>query len=256
MSLVNILKEMETNRPNAEMDVHMGSEATYGGRLGLKRAATETLKRLKLDYRNELMASTVFIVVTGDNNKSFVDVASSGNFGCFSVDPDRFYKDLTSKINPSLFGRESVKNLFNIAGNILEDKALDLDINSYPMLSFNEKYNSAVNSAEDFVPLIRNAVNDQVGSEIVGIDAVHSIVDTAIGRNHSAVVTPVILSTLDEKFALDLQNNLKRLNSNVFLVVAGKASKALLKNRDVVLVKTVSEESIGEALSSIRNRII
>jgi hypothetical protein len=256
MSLSTILKEMETNRPNADMDVQMGSEATYGGRVGLKRAATETLKRLKLQYRNELMTSTAFIVVTGDGRDSFGQLASGDNFGCFLADPEEFYKDLASRINPTLFGREGVRQLFNIAGNILEDKALELDINSYPMLMFNEKYNSAVNSVEDFVPLIRNAVNDQVGSEIVGINAIHSIVDKAIGKNHSASVTPVVLNTADEKFALDLQNNLKRLTGKVFLVVAGKASKNLYKTKEVVLVKTVSEESVGEALATIRSKIL
>ena len=256
MSLTTILKEMETNRPNAEMDVHLGAEATYGGRVGLKRAATETLKRLKLDYRNELMASTVFIIVTGASRDQFTELASNEAFGCFSTDPEELYKDLASKINPTLFGREGVRQLFNIAGNLLEDKALELDINSYPMLQFNDKYNRAVGNVEDFASVIKSAINDQVGSEIVGINAIHSIVDKAIGKNHSAKVTPLILNTSDEKFALDLQNNLKRLTPKIFLVVAGKASKDLNKTKDAVLVKTVSEESVGEALGTIRSKIL
>ena len=256
MSLNSILKEMAVNRPNAEMDVQMGGESTYRSREGLKRAATETLKRLKLDYRNELMTSTAFIIVTGASKDQFSDLASGDTFGCFSADPEEFYKDLASKINPSLFGREGVRQLFNIAGNILEDKALELDINSYPMLMFNEKYNRAVNNVDDFSALIRNAINDQVGSEIVGINAVHSIVDKAISKNHSAVVTPIVLNTADEKFALDLQVNLKRLTSRVFLVVAGKASKDLSKAKDALLVKTVSEETVDEALITIRNKIL
>ena len=256
MSLTNILKEIGTNRPNAEMDVQMGSEATYGGRVGLKRAATETIKRLKLDYRNELMTSTVFIVVAGAGRDTFSDLISYETYGCFTTDPNEFYKDLASRIDPSLFGREGVRNLFNLVGNLLEDKALELDINSYPMLQFNDKYNSAVKSVEDFVPLIRAAINDQVGSEIVGINAIHSIVDKAIERNHSAVVTPVVLNTSDEKFALDLQNNLNKLQSKVFLVVAGKASKALREAKGAFLVKTVSEETVRETLEAIRNKVL
>jgi hypothetical protein len=256
MSLTTILKEMETNRPNAEMDVHLGTETTYGGRVGLKWAATETLKRLKLDYRNELMASTVFIIVTGAGRDQFTELASNEAFGCFSTDPEELYKDLASKINPTLFGREGVRQLFNIAGNLLEDKALELDIDSYPMLQFNDKYNRAVGNVEDFASVIKSAINDQVGSEIVGINAIHSIVDKAIGKNHAALVTPLVLNTSDEKFALDLQNNLKRLTPKVFLVAAGKASKDLNKTKDVVLVKTVSEESVGEALGTIRSKIL
>ncbi len=247
---------MEVNRPNADMDVSMGSPETFGGRIGLKRAATETLQRLKVQYTDELRASTMFIVVTGASRDSFSQVASSDTFGCFSADPDEFYKDLVSRINPVLFGKESTASLFNIANNILFDKILELDILTDHMILFSEKYNLGVKSAEDFVPLIRGAINDQVGSEIVGINAVRSIVDKAVEKKHSATVTPVILNTADEKFALDLEKNLKRLKSKVFLVVAGKASKALHGTAGAVSVKTVSEDSVGEALSSIRSKIL
>jgi hypothetical protein len=103
--------------------------------------------------------------------------------------------------------------------------------------------------------LIRNAIVDQVGSELVGINAVHSIVDSAIAKNHSDPVTPVVLNTSDEKFALDLQKNLKRLTSRVFLVSAGK-SESFKNNKDVMTVKKVSEETVGEVLSNIRNKIL
>src|ERR1035437_318190 len=240
MSLTTILKEMETNKPNAAMDIQMGSPDTYGARVGLKRAAEESIKRLKLQYRNELMASTAFIVVTGSNRDSFTELATSDTFGCFANDPEEFFKDLASRISPTLFGREGLRQLFNIAGNILEDKAMELDIASYPMIAFSDKYNRAVNSVEDFIPLIREAILDKVGSEIVGINAIHSIVDKAIEKSHSAPVTPVILNTADENFALDLHKNLKRLTAKTFLVTAGKASKSL-RLPETINVKEVTE---------------
>jgi len=254
MELKTILEKMETSRPNAEMEVQTNPASTYGGRLGLKRAATETLKQLRIEYHRQLLSSTVFIIVAGSNKDRFSELASSDAFGCFSVDPEEFYKDIASRINPSLFGRESTRALFNIAGNVLEDKALELDIQSYPSLAFSEKYNRGVSGPDDFASLIRSAVNDQVGSEIVGINAVYSIVDKAIGKKHAATVTPVVLNTSDENFALDLQTNLKRLTKKVFLVVAGK-SKTLKAIKDVIFVKDVSEESVGEALTTIRGKL-
>src|ERR1700688_1242045 len=140
MSLKKILNEMEQNRPNAEMDVTLGTPNTYGSRVGLKRAATEAIKRLRIDYRNELMTSTVFIVVTGTGRDQFTQLASLDTFGCFSSDPEEFYRDLASRINPTLFGRESLRQIFNIAGNVLEDKMLELDIGSYNAVQFSDKY--------------------------------------------------------------------------------------------------------------------
>lgn len=257
MSLKSILNEIEANRQNAEMDVLMGSPDTMVGRVGLKRAAEEAIKRARLQYTKELMASTVFIVVMGTARDSFTNVACNETFGCFQSDPEAFFKDIVSKINPSLFGRESAKHLFNMVTNILEDKMLELDINSYNMLQFNDRYNAAANKAEDFVPLVRNAVIDQVGSEIVGVNAIHSIVDEAIKKGHSAVVTPVVLNTGDERFALDLKKNLHRIGSKAFLVVAGKASKSFTSGTEFLTnVKHVSEESVGEALTNIRSKVL
>lgn len=265
MSLNTILEEININRPQANLDLQIGNAQTYGGRLGLKRAATEAMKRLTLDYRKELMESTVFIIVTGSLKETFSELAASEEFGCFSADPEAFYKDIASRIDPSLFGRESAGNLFNIASNILYDKCMELDMGSYLDIQFSEKYNSAVNSPEDFVQLIKAAVNDRTGSEVVGLNAIYSIVDSAIERNHAAPITPVVLSTSDEKFALDLAKNLKKhtlvdgtgrgLTRNVFLVVAGKASKEIQKTPGAVLLKTATTESVGEALTTIRNNV-
>ncbi|HEY5236401.1 MAG TPA: hypothetical protein VIJ14_09505, partial [Rhabdochlamydiaceae bacterium] len=95
---------------------------------------------------------------------------------------------------------------------------------------------------------------------------VFSVVDKALQKQHEGPLTPIVLNTSDEKFALELKNGLKKkqlsngtitgLSNKVFLVVAGTASKELKKTEGVVLVKTVSDESVGEALSSIRNKIL
>jgi hypothetical protein len=256
MSLSNILQQMEANKAAADSNPNLGPPETLNGRIGMKRAASENNKRLRLQYRKELMSQAAYIIVTGSGKDSFAEIASGESFGCFTADPDDFFKDLSSKIDKSLFGRENTKNLFNIATNILEDKMMELDIASYPMLQFSEKYNFAVKSPEEFVPVIRNAVNDQVGSELVGLNAVYSVVDKAIASGYSATVTPVILNTPDERFAFDLSKNLKRLTPKVFLVAAGKASKELKNSLGTFSVKDPTEETVGQTLSAIRSKIV
>lgn len=265
MSLSTTLKEIESNRPNAAINPNVGPPETLNGRIGLKRNASEAIKRLKLQYRKELMAQAVYIVVTGANRNTFSEVASGESFGCFSVDPDDFFKDLSSRIDRSLFGRENTKNLFNIAENILYDKAMELDLHSYRSLSFNEKYNTTVSTPEEFVPVIRTAVNDQVGSELVGINAVYSVVDKAIDKGYAATVTPVILNTSDERFALELYRNLKTqklsdgtlrgLTTKVFLVTVGKVSKEVKSTMGAFSIKDATEESVGQTLAAIRSQI-
>jgi hypothetical protein len=264
MSLSTILEKMNQTRPTAEMDVTMGNPQTYNGRVGLKRASVETMKRLRLEYRNKVMETVLFIVVTGPGRDKFTEVATSDSFGCFASDPDSFFKDLTSRIDPKLFGRESAKHLFSIAENVLMDKAQEIDIASTYSLRFSDKYNTGLPTAEEFTPLIRNAISDQIGSEIVGINAVHSIVDAAINKGYSQDVTPIVLSTSDEKFALDLQKNLKKrmlenqiksgISDKVFLVVAGKSPKTL-QGTDHISLKNVTEETVADALAKIKDKI-
>ena len=256
MSLSQILKEMAVTKPIAEADITMENPGTYNARVGLKKASEEQLKYLKLQYRNELRSSLAYIVVTGGQRGAFTELATTDTFGCFSVDPEAFYMDLASRVSPALFGRESIKYMFNIVSNILEDKATELELRSYPMLSFNDKYNRAVNNVQELAEVIKEAINDQVGSELVGLDAAYSVVDMAIQKNHTAAVTPIILSTGDEKLALDLQKNLKRLTSKVFLVVTGKASKSLQLADGAIAVKTVNEDSVGSALSAIKSKLL
>jgi len=265
MNLSNILNELEKNRPNADLELQTGNPSTYGARLGIKRAATEAVKRLTIDYRNELLTSAVFIVTTGKDRDQFNELASSDVFGCFSSDPTSLFKELTSKIDTKLYGRESTRALFGMVANALWDKAIDLDIAQYDPLSFNEKYNRGVANVEELTDLVKSAFLDQVGSEMVGINAVHSIAQNAIDKKHTGSTTPVILSTSEEKFALDLYQNLKRhrlpdgtyrgLSDKVFLVVAGKGSTNLKGAKDSILVKNVSEETVGEALATVRNKL-
>ncbi|HEY5236471.1 MAG TPA: hypothetical protein VIJ14_09860 [Rhabdochlamydiaceae bacterium] len=256
MSLKKILEEIETNRATAEMNAELGPENTRVGRMGIKRNAVELTKRLKLQYRKELMGSVAFIVVTGTARDQFAQAASDDKFGCFSVDPDSMFAEIASKIDARLYGRESTKHLFNIVTNLLQDKAMELDIQSYDGLMFNERYNITVQSAAEFTPVVRNAVSEQVGSEIVGINSVNSIVDTAIKKGHEALVTPVILTTNDERFAVTLNKDLKRLTTSVFLVAAGKVSKTFKKDTGCLSVSNVTEDSVGETLVEIRAKVL
>ena len=261
MTLDSILKEIDKNRPYAEAVLDMNSPGTYRARLGLKKSSEEIIVRMKREYKEELLKSSAYIIVTGSAKDAFSELASSDKFGCFTVNPDNFFMELAENVSPptikpSLYGREGVKSLFSIAQNVFRDKATELGIVEYPFLAFNDKYHMAVNTKEEFANLLKTAIVDQVGSEIVGVYAANCIVDKAIEKRHAAPVTPIILGTSDEKFALSLSENLKKLKSKTFLVVAGKASKPVQGSNGAIVVKNVSEENVADALTTIKNKIV
>jgi hypothetical protein len=256
MSLSNVLEEIKKVKPYVDEDVEAGPLETMAGRRGRKNQAIERMKTLKREYKDQLLQSAAFIIVTGEKSKEFTSSAV-GNFQCFSADPNAFYKDLADRIAPTAYqGKESLSNLFDILGRHLEDKANELGIIGYPQLIFKQHYRITVKTKEDLVNLIRLSINEQVGSEIVGIQSTALLTNVAISKEHGAKVTPIILSTDDDTFALDLHKTLYRLRPRgVFVVVAGKGTKTLRAVDGVMSVKDASNENVEKVLTTISNSI-
>ncbi len=252
MSLVKIVEEIKSARPFAEENLDGAPLETLRGRQGRKNQAIERLKVLKRDYRKSLLESAAFIVVTGEKRNEFSSTAVE-NFGCFSANPDAFYEDLAGRIPPVLYeGKSDPQNLFDILGRHLEDKAGELDVSEYTQLTFRQEYRGAISDKKTLTDMIRVAINEQVGAEIVGIQAVTSITDAAIEAGHSKRVTPIVLTTDSEKFALDLERSLRLLHPRgVFLVVSGKGTKTLRGTQGVLSVKDPTPEAVEQTLKTI-----
>ena len=255
MSLQAILTEIQKVKVFAEEDTNVGAPETLNARRGRKAHAIEQLKQLKRDYKQQLIQNTVFIVSTGSARDEFAKIASE-DFGVFTVDPEAFYKDLASRVPEVLYkGKEGISNIFDVLGRHLEDKMMELDVNSYNQLLFKAGYASRINSVQEFADLIKIAVNAQIGSEIVGIQAIDSLVDQAIIKNHTNKTTPVILSTDDEKFALSLLKDLVRLNTRVFLSVTGEASSLLKSVDNALIMSDATKTAVGNSLKIIKKNI-
>lgn len=255
MSLETTIKAIKEAKPFAEENIETGPMETMGGRRGRKIQAIEQLKMLKRQYRTDLLTSAVFIIVAGSARSDFEKVATE-KFGLFSADPDEFYKDLANRVSPSLYlGKESVSNLFDVLGRHLEDKMNELDVNEYNQLIFKAEYVQNITSPEEFTTLAKRAINKQLGAEIVGVQAVTSILDKAIENEHSAKTTSIVLSTGDEALALSLVQDLERITSRIFLVVAGKGSKTLKGVQESISVKDATEDTVKSTLDTIKSAL-
>lgn len=252
MSLVEIIEQINKVKQYAEGNAEEGPVETLAGRRGRKNQAIDQMIRLKRQYKQELLQSAIFIVVTGSLKDDFTALATD-SFKCFTADSEAFYKDLANRVSPALYeGKEGLSNLFDVLGRYLEDKAIELDLSSYPQLIFKQQYRRTIGNRSEFTALVKQAVNDQMGSEIAGIQAVNSLVSPAIDKGHSDKITPIILGADDETFAQQLLKDLPRLGSRVFLVVAGDSTKGLSTTEGAVLVKEVNESSLKNVMKTIR----
>lgn len=255
MSLQNVLAEIKKVKPFADEELTQEPIETLNARRGRKNQSVERMKQLKREYKSELMQNTVFIIATGSGREEFVKTATE-DFGLFSADPEAFYKDLAGRVPEVLYkGKEGVSNIFDVLGRHLEDKMMELDINAYNQLLFKQGYAKTLKSVEEFTQLVKQAVNDQIGAEIAGIQAIDSLVETAIEKNHADKITPVVLSTGDENFALALLKDLARLDARVFLTVSGDSSKELKSAQGAIGMKDASKKSVQDVLKQVKQSL-
>lgn len=254
MTLKTVIDEIKKVKVFADEDTNGGEPSTLNARRGRKNQAIEQLKRLKRDYKQELMQNTVFIIATGSEREEFAK--SSAELGLFVCDPEAFYKDLAGRVPEALYkGKEGVSNIFDVLGRHLEDKMMELDINEYNQLLFKAQYAQKIDNVEDFAQLIKKAINDQIGSEIAGVQAIDSLVDSAIERSHADKYTPVVLATNDEAFALQLSRDLERLTTRVFMAVAGEGNETLKNLEGALILNDASKESVKAAIKEMRKNL-
>lgn len=253
MSLSNILQEINKVKVYAEEDVSGGSSATNTSRLGRKRRAQEELTNLRERYIEELRFSAVFILVTGSNKDVFTDVATK-EFGCFSADPEGFYKNLADSIPPVLYdNRVTSAALFEVIGRHLEDRASEMHLLSYPQLIYKQRYNRTVPNKDGLIQLLKESVNEQVGPEISGIYTLRALADQAIKAGHEGRITPIVMASNDEKLVIDLANSLGRLGSRAFMIATGKGSKVVKSTEGAFFMKEVDKEAVENILTNIKN---
>lgn len=254
MLLSEIVAQIKESRVFANENVEEGPSETLSGRRGRKNQAIEKLTRLTRAYKEEMLKSALFIIVSGSGKDEFSTLASE-SFGCFATDANAFYQDLSNRVPPSQYLGADIGNAFDVLGRHLEDKMMELGVSEYPQLVFRQQYRKTVKNQDDFTAVVRQAINEQVGAEVVGIQAVNSILSKALDANHTGKVTPIVLTTDDAAFIASLSNDLERLTRRVFTVVAGKAPKGIKSVKGSIQIKEVTAETVGQTMKTINDSL-
>ena len=226
-------------------------------RLGNIMQAKEQLRLLAQEYRKALISRAAFAIVTGSQAEAFAKVAET-DFNCFSVNVEDFYAEVTANVPPVLYqGVTSSQNLFEHIAHAIEDKARELSIESYPALIFESKFKKMINNKEEMLQLAKEAINDKVGSEIVGLDALHKITQKVIDSELSGKIIPVVLITEDASVVEELSKGMKRsLSRNTFIISTGTKVDKKLKEMSLDVVKSVDSDSVEKTLLKMKQNLV
>jgi hypothetical protein len=248
MSLSTILEKINEQKVIAEQDLNAVNPLVLSYKKGQVNSAKTKLEDLYVDYKNELLKNSVFILVTGDQSAEFASVAEE-KFKCFSVDAKSMFKDILKQLSPDLYKNKKINaSVFGVLGNLLEDRMKHLDVGSYNQLLFNTKYSKIVKNEEEMLNVIADSVCDIIGSEVVGLEALEQVTKKAVNKNYKSRIVPIILYDNDENFVSFISEGLRKINPRVIKVGAGEL-KTELKTK--IKLEEVNEKTIEEALKTI-----
>lgn len=256
MNIQNLVKQIQEKNLAANDDLSDATNSTRSMREGNKRAAREALTDLKQEYRKQLLTSASYIVVNGSQSKELETAVESESLA-LTADSEEFYKELLSKIDERAYMNRPVDGtFFNALSNYLEEIAREIGIKSYPQLLFKSEYHQIISSKDQALKLLKQIVNKDLGSELVGIYTINRIMDRAINREQTDSFVPIFLTAEDKNLALTLSNDLRRLSPNVFLVCAGKTSKSLKSVQNSLSIDEVNKETIEQLLEAIKSKTV
>jgi len=256
LSLKELGKEIKKQQEIADSDP--GSEPnTRRMRLGNIAQAKEKLQGLRLEFRKNILANAIFVVVTGKDAKKFSTVAEK-SCGCFAVNAEDFYTDLIKGVPEALYvNKTSSGNLLEFISSNLEDKARSLDVVSYPGISMESKYKKVLKDEKDLLALTKIVINEKVGSEMVGIDAADRITAKVLKSKGSGKKIPIVIVVNDSSMVEEIAKGLKRsLTRKTFIITAGKDSDEKMLNISFDTLTEVNEENVEKSLMKLNKSLV
>jgi len=224
-------------------------------RLGKISQAKEQLKSLYMDYRKEIMANALFMIASGPEGEKFAKSATK-YFDCFSFQADDFYSSILEKVPSRIYmNKNASREFFEHLAARFEDRAVEVDITSYQPLYFEAKYKRLIASEEAALDMTKRAINEKVGSEVVGLDAIEKVSIQSVNQDYAGKVVPIVLYTEDETLTQELIGGLARITKNLFLITAGKTENESLTNKSINSITKVTKKSVEETLVRIKKNM-
>lgn len=254
-NLQSIMQEIKKTKAVAESKPGENVQ-TRRIKAGKIMQAKESLKDLYTKYREEIKKNSIFILAVGSEAEKFAKTAEK-EYQCFAVKADGLYEELLEKVPTSLYmNKLASRNMFEHLQARLEERAMDIGIMAFQPLYFEAKFKKMVNSKEEALDLVKRAINDKVGAELVGIDAIERVSIEAVNRDFEGQVMPIVLYTNDNALTKELTSDLKRLTKKIFVISSGNNVEKDLQDISISDITKVTKKSVEETLVKIKNNVL
>jgi uncharacterized protein YqgV (UPF0045/DUF77 family) len=249
-NLQKLIEEIKEQKKFAADTLEDATPQTINARMGRKRSAISRLEDLYLQYRNLIRSKVFVIAAIGDQVDEFEKLSTEIS-GLQSLDSDAFYHHLISKMDEKIF-TSGLQNAYiiDVLSRILEEVAVEIGIQSYNQIIFNQKYDGKISSKEEALNLIKKVIEEQVGEEIASIFIIDNVVKFVFEHDLESKVHPVLVKVSNEKNLQSLLSGLKILGNSSIVVNAGKSSVS-----GDIKIDEVNDKTVLEALKKIKKKI-
>ena len=246
-----IEKIIETKRI-AETDVPLEPVQTYQHRKANKAQAVYNLDSLMVDYRNEVLKSSILMLVTGEDKNAFAKIASE-EYACIAFEAEQVFADIANKIDPhNYLGKKANIYLIEMIEEELKTIAFKAGIQSMPELKCEAKHDRNFNSKKDFVDYIQEIVLEYIGAELLVVIAISYASEIAINELRPSSILPVMLTSNDFAFLEEIKNNGQSFTKNIFTISCGKVKK---NTNCGIRLKEATSEEVEKCLLEIKKQL-
>lgn len=252
MNLKELIEKIIVNKKIAEKDVEFEPVTTYKHRCGSRTNAISELEILMMEYRNAVIKSSIFILSVGEDSEEFLKLSES-DFGCLCFSAEKLFEDVANMIEPQVYlNQKSSGYLVTQIQDCLSDLGQDAGVLSLPMIRYQTKYDTTINSKKELVDFIKILVVENIGVELLLIMAVSDASKIAINEQRLSSVLPIVLDVKDSALLAEIKKESDRFTKNVFVVGSGKVSKKIDCG---IKLKEVNKEEVEKALVTIKSKI-
>lgn len=193
-----VLKELLANLKTAKTELDSLPWQVRPGFGTAKAEAILNVPKLRNEYRDFMLANTIFLfpVGTAEESKKFAEVSSKEG-GAVTVDSNEVYDILADIIEPSLGGRrEFTVHQFMLMNDSIEDLSKNTTERlTVPQTAMNNL--TAMANRQELVDFVKRLVVESHGTKLSRLYMGEKIVDQAIERGFQGKVLVVVALNAD-----------------------------------------------------------
>ena len=131
--------------------------------------------------------------------------------------------------------------IFDLLMSSFNDICDDIGILGYNAVYFESKFKRRLQNKADLIQLTKEAFNEKVGSELVGLYAVDKVSREAVNKEYDGITIPIIINTEDKDLLKELETSLLNINKNVFSFNITKKQNVKLVEEKLLKIKSSSK---------------